>query len=104
MLPAQAPGHGVPRNLLRVHAAFLRSVGIVVGAPRTVGRSSEETGGVFLCPWRAEGDQCNSLPFNLSESHARREREGLEGAWTARLQRPTLSCAFQVMKDNTSLN
>ncbi|XP_015995238.2 integrin alpha-IIb isoform X2 [Rousettus aegyptiacus] len=45
------------------------SVGIVVGAPRTVGRSSEETGGVFLCPWRAEGDQCNSLPFNLSDEN-----------------------------------
>lgn len=71
---------------------------IVVGAPRTLGRSQEETGGVFLCPWRAEGGQCTSLPFDLSESHARREKEGLEGAWTARLQPPTLSCALQMMR------
>lgn len=41
-----------------------------------MGRSQEETGGVFLCPWRAEGGQCTSLPFDLSESHTRREREG----------------------------
>lgn len=79
MLPAQAPGHGVPQNPPRVHVAFLRSVAIVVGAPRTLGRSQEETGGVFLCPWRADEGQCTSLPFNLSESHARREREGLGG-------------------------
>lgn len=42
-----------------------RSVSVVVGAPRTLGRSEEETGGVFLCPWKAEGGQCISLPFNL---------------------------------------
>ncbi|XP_007455178.1 PREDICTED: integrin alpha-IIb [Lipotes vexillifer] len=43
------------------------SVSIVVGAPRTLGRSQEETGGVFLCPWKAEGDQCTSLPFDLND-------------------------------------
>ncbi|KAM9597119.1 integrin alpha-IIb [Trichechus inunguis] len=43
------------------------SVGIVVGAPRALDRSSEETGGVFLCRWRAEGGQCTSLPFNLKD-------------------------------------
>ncbi|KAF4012681.1 hypothetical protein G4228_003986 [Cervus hanglu yarkandensis] len=41
------------------------SVFVVVGAPRTLGRSEEETGGVFLCPWKAEGGQCSSLPFDL---------------------------------------
>ncbi|KAI4556835.1 hypothetical protein MJT46_020022, partial [Ovis ammon polii x Ovis aries] len=67
-----------------------RSVSIAVGAPRTLGRSEEETGGVFLCPWKAEGGQCISLPFNLCESRTRREREGLQGARTAGLQHPTL--------------
>ncbi|KAM7069126.1 integrin alpha-IIb [Molossus nigricans] len=43
------------------------SVAIVVGAPRTLGRNQEETGGVFLCPWRAEGGQCSSLPFDLND-------------------------------------
>ncbi|XP_043440653.1 integrin alpha-IIb [Prionailurus bengalensis] len=43
------------------------SVAIVVGAPRTRGRSQEETGGVFLCPWRTEGGQCTSLPFDLND-------------------------------------
>ncbi|XP_039702645.1 integrin alpha-IIb isoform X2 [Pteropus medius] len=43
------------------------SMAIVVGAPRTLGRSQEETGGVFLCPWRAEGGQCTSLPFDLND-------------------------------------
>ncbi|XP_037665873.1 integrin alpha-IIb isoform X2 [Choloepus didactylus] len=43
------------------------SVAIVVGAPRTLGHGLEETGGVFLCPWRAEGDQCTSLTFDLSD-------------------------------------
>uniref|UniRef100_A0A8C0KDE6 Integrin subunit alpha 2b n=1 Tax=Canis lupus dingo TaxID=286419 RepID=A0A8C0KDE6_CANLU len=42
-------------------------VAFVVGAPRTLGRSQEETGGVFLCPWRAEGGQCTSLPFDLND-------------------------------------
>ncbi|KAL2764887.1 integrin alpha-IIb preproprotein, partial [Daubentonia madagascariensis] len=42
-------------------------VAIVVGAPRTRGPSQEETGGVFLCPWRAEGGQCTSLLFDLSD-------------------------------------
>lgn len=63
---------------------------IVVGAPRTLGPSQEETGGVFLCPWKAEGSQCTLLPFDLSESSARRDKEGLPEAWTAWLQRPTL--------------
>ncbi|XP_074175801.1 integrin alpha-IIb isoform X5 [Rhinolophus sinicus] len=44
-----------------------RSVAIVVGAPRTLGRNREETGGVFLCPWRAEGAQCSSLSFDLND-------------------------------------
>ncbi|KAM5213001.1 integrin alpha-IIb isoform 1-T1 [Hipposideros larvatus] len=43
------------------------SVTIVVGAPRTLGRSREETGGVFLCPWRAEGGQCTPLTFDLND-------------------------------------
>ncbi|XP_054565094.1 integrin alpha-IIb [Eptesicus fuscus] len=43
------------------------SVAIVVGAPRIQGRSQEETGGVFLCPWRAEGGQCSPLPFDLND-------------------------------------
>ncbi|XP_004621085.2 integrin alpha-IIb [Sorex araneus] len=42
-------------------------VTIVVGAPRTLGRNQEEMGGVFLCPWRAEGDQCTSLHFDLND-------------------------------------
>ncbi|XP_011523051.2 integrin alpha-IIb isoform X1 [Homo sapiens] len=42
-------------------------VAIVVGAPRTLGPSQEETGGVFLCPWRAEGGQCPSLLFDLRD-------------------------------------
>ncbi|XP_054449198.1 integrin alpha-IIb [Pteronotus mesoamericanus] len=44
-----------------------RSVTIVVGAPRTLGRSQEETGGVFLCPWKAEGGQCSPLSFDLND-------------------------------------
>uniref|UniRef100_A0A250YLW6 Integrin alpha-IIb n=1 Tax=Castor canadensis TaxID=51338 RepID=A0A250YLW6_CASCN len=40
-------------------------VAIVVGAPRNLGPTQEETGGVFLCPWKAEGGQCNSLLFDL---------------------------------------
>lgn len=43
------------------------SVAIVVGAPRTLGPKGVETGGVFLCPWRAKGDKCNLLPFNLND-------------------------------------
>ncbi|XP_004597441.4 integrin alpha-IIb [Ochotona princeps] len=43
------------------------SVAIVVGAPRTLGRGQEETGGVFLCPWRAEGSQCSPLTFDLRD-------------------------------------
>ncbi|XP_037348627.1 integrin alpha-IIb [Talpa occidentalis] len=43
------------------------SVIIVVGAPQTLGRDEEKMGGVFLCPWRAEGDQCNSLLFDLND-------------------------------------
>uniref|UniRef100_A0A452QNH1 Integrin subunit alpha 2b n=1 Tax=Ursus americanus TaxID=9643 RepID=A0A452QNH1_URSAM len=42
-------------------------VAIVVGAPRTLGPSQEETGGVFLCPWKAEGSQCTLLPFDLND-------------------------------------
>lgn len=71
---------------------------IVVGAPRTLGRNQEEMGGVFMCPWRAEGGQCSSLPFDLSEYQAMRGKEGLEGAWTAGLQHPALSCALQMMR------
>lgn len=90
VLSAQAPGHVVPRDSPRAHPAFLRRVAIVVGAPRILGPSQEETGGVFLCPWKAEGSQCTLLPFDLSESSARREKEGLQGAWTAVLKRRTL--------------
>ncbi|XP_041580181.1 integrin alpha-IIb isoform X2 [Vulpes lagopus] len=46
-------------------------VAFVVGAPRTLGHSQEETGGVFLCPWRAEGGQCTSLPFDLNDETRR---------------------------------
>ncbi|MBZ3887400.1 Integrin alpha-IIb [Sciurus carolinensis] len=42
-------------------------VAIVVGAPRNLGPSQEETGGVFLCPWSVEGGQCNSLSFNFRD-------------------------------------
>ncbi|XP_058140989.1 integrin alpha-IIb [Dasypus novemcinctus] len=42
-------------------------VAIVVGAPRTPGPGLEETGGVFLCPWKTEGDLCTSLPFDLED-------------------------------------
>lgn len=98
MLPARALENAVRRNPRSAHLAFLCSVSIVVGAPRTLGRSQEETGGVFLCPWKAEGDQCTSLPFDLSESRTRREREGLQGERTAGLQHPTPSCALQMMR------
>lgn len=81
--------HGIPQNPRSAHPAFLCSVYVVVGAPRTLGHSEEETGGVFLCPWKAEGGQCISLPFDLCESRTRREREGLQGARTAGLQHPT---------------
>ncbi|XP_006833774.1 PREDICTED: integrin alpha-IIb [Chrysochloris asiatica] len=47
------------------------NVAIVVGAPRTLGDNEEETGGVFLCPWRAEGGQCTSLPFDLRDETRR---------------------------------
>ncbi|XP_016057513.1 PREDICTED: integrin alpha-IIb [Miniopterus natalensis] len=43
------------------------SVAIAVGAPRTMGRDQDETGGVFLCPWRADGGDCSPLPFNLND-------------------------------------
>lgn len=43
------------------------SVTIVVGAPQTLGRTQEKMGGVFLCPWRAEGAQCNPLLFDLQD-------------------------------------
>lgn len=56
------------------HSAFLRSVSIVVGAPRALSPSQEETGGVFLCPWKATGGNCTPLTFDLSESPARRGR------------------------------
>lgn len=60
----------------RAHAAFPPSVAVAVGAPRAQGRGQEETGGVFLCPWRAEGAPCAPLLFDLSESRARRGRAG----------------------------
>ncbi|CAO2645565.1 Integrin alpha-IIb [Lemmus lemmus] len=43
------------------------SVSIVVGAPRALSASQEETGGVFLCPWKASGGNCTSLPFDLRD-------------------------------------
>uniref|UniRef100_A0A8C3VYH6 Integrin alpha-IIb n=1 Tax=Catagonus wagneri TaxID=51154 RepID=A0A8C3VYH6_9CETA len=43
------------------------SVSIVVGAPRTLGRNLEETGGVFLCPWNPKSVQCVELSFNLDD-------------------------------------
>ncbi|KAM5273386.1 LOW QUALITY PROTEIN: integrin alpha-IIb [Ctenodactylus gundi] len=43
------------------------SVSIVVGAPRTLGPNQEETGGLFLCPWRVEGNWCTSLHFDLRD-------------------------------------
>lgn len=43
------------------------SVSIVVGAPRALNASQEETGGVFLCPWKANGGKCNSLLFDLRD-------------------------------------
>ncbi|XP_038183611.1 integrin alpha-IIb [Arvicola amphibius] len=43
------------------------SVSIVVGAPRALSASQEETGGVFLCPWKASGGNCTSLPFDFRD-------------------------------------
>ncbi|XP_008836412.1 integrin alpha-IIb isoform X2 [Nannospalax galili] len=43
------------------------SVSIVVGAPRALSQRQEETGGVFLCPWKASGSQCTPLPFDLRD-------------------------------------
>ncbi|KAL1778648.1 integrin alpha-IIb [Sigmodon hispidus] len=43
------------------------SVSIVVGAPRALNESQKETGGVFLCPWKASGSKCTSLTFNLRD-------------------------------------
>ncbi|XP_012582005.1 PREDICTED: integrin alpha-IIb [Condylura cristata] len=43
------------------------SLAIIVGAPQNLGRNQEKMGGVFLCPWRAEGDQCNLLLFDLND-------------------------------------
>lgn len=54
------------------------SVSIVVGAPRALSASQEETGGVFLCPWKANGGKCTSLTFDLSETPAWRGEEGQE--------------------------
>lgn len=96
--PSTGTGAWGIRNLRDVHAAFLRSVAIVVGAPRTLGRNQEEVGGVFTCPWRPEGGQCSPLSFEFGECQAMREKEGLEGTWTAELQHPALSCALQMMR------
>uniref|UniRef100_A0A8C4LWU0 Integrin subunit alpha 2b n=1 Tax=Equus asinus TaxID=9793 RepID=A0A8C4LWU0_EQUAS len=78
------------------------SVSIVVGAPRTLGRSQEEMGGAFLCPWKAEGGQCTSLSFDLSESRARKEREELEGACQPSFSAPSLLCPPDDETRNTS--
>ncbi|XP_055476322.1 integrin alpha-IIb [Psammomys obesus] len=43
------------------------SVSIVVGAPRALSASQNETGGVFLCPWKASGGNCTSLFFDLRD-------------------------------------
>ncbi|XP_057631468.1 integrin alpha-IIb [Chionomys nivalis] len=43
------------------------SVSIVVGAPRALSASQEETGGVFLCPWKASGGNCTSLSFDFRD-------------------------------------
>ncbi|XP_051013818.1 integrin alpha-IIb [Acomys russatus] len=43
------------------------SVSIVVGAPRALSESQVETGGVFLCPWKANGSECTSLLFDLKD-------------------------------------
>uniref|UniRef100_A0A8C2MYI9 Integrin alpha-IIb n=1 Tax=Cricetulus griseus TaxID=10029 RepID=A0A8C2MYI9_CRIGR len=43
------------------------SVSIVVGAPRALSPSQEETGGVFLCPWKATGGNCTPLTFDLRD-------------------------------------
>lgn len=58
------------KTLSCAHPAFLCSVSIVVGAPRALSTSQEETGGVFLCPWKATGGNCTSLSFDFSESPA----------------------------------
>ncbi|XP_046533560.1 integrin alpha-IIb isoform X2 [Equus quagga] len=78
------------------------SVSIVVGAPRTLGRSQEEMGGAFLCPWKAQGGQCTSLSFDLSESRARKEREELEGACQPSFSAPSLLCPPDDETRNTS--
>lgn len=43
------------------------SVSIVVGAPRALNANQEETGGVFLCPWKANNGTCTSLLFDLRD-------------------------------------
>ncbi|XP_074117207.1 integrin alpha-IIb isoform X6 [Sminthopsis crassicaudata] len=50
-------------------ALSIYSIGIVVGAPRAVGRAGEETGGVFLCPWAAKGSNCSTLKFDLDDKN-----------------------------------
>lgn len=100
--PSAGTGHRVPRNPHSPHPAFFRSVSIVVGAPRTLGRSQEEMGGAFLCPWKAEGGQCTSLSFDLSESRARKEREELEGACQPSFSAPSLLCPPDDETRNTS--
>lgn len=62
------------KTLSCAHPAFPHSVSIVVGAPRALSASQEETGGVFLCPWKASGGNCTSLPFDFSESLACKEK------------------------------
>lgn len=72
---ARVVGTGQDRKTITcAQPAFLHSVSIVVGAPRALNASQEETGGVFLCPWKANDGKCNSLFFDLSESQAWKEK------------------------------
>lgn len=61
-------GTGQDRNAIIYSPSFPNSVSIVVGAPRALNANQEETGGVFLCPWKANNGTCTSLLFDLSES------------------------------------
>lgn len=99
---AGAVGTGQDRKAITcAHPAFLHSVSIVVGAPRALNSSQEETGGVFLCPWKDNGGKCNSLLFDLSESQAWRRKGVPRWKWIARLQSSTFSCALQGMRHET---
>ncbi|XP_038609860.1 integrin alpha-IIb [Tachyglossus aculeatus] len=42
-------------------------LGLLVGAPRDVGRRDEETGGVYLCPWAPGGALCSPIKADFED-------------------------------------